>query len=77
MQYRSYYGFQGSNRAGVGQPGTSVASVALSHGINSNVVHKWLRTARSQAVETLPAFIPLLLASTICPPNNCAHWRCS
>ncbi|MDE1557443.1 transposase, partial [Comamonas aquatica] len=25
------------------QPGASVASVALSHGINANVVHKWRR----------------------------------
>lgn len=24
------------------QPGTSIASVALAHGVNANVVHKWL-----------------------------------
>ena len=25
------------------EPGASVASIALSHGINANVVHKWRR----------------------------------
>lgn len=39
-------------------PDTSVASVALSHGINANVVHQWRRLA---ATETLPAFLPLAL----------------
>ncbi|AOE85928.1 IS66-like element accessory protein TnpA [Pseudomonas sp. TCU-HL1] len=41
------------------QPGTSVASVALSHGINANVVRKWLPLYRDQPTTTLPAFIPL------------------
>jgi transposase len=27
------------------RPGASVASVALSHGINANIVHKWRRLA--------------------------------
>ena len=27
------------------QPGASVASVALLHGINANIVHKWRRPA--------------------------------
>jgi transposase len=26
------------------QPGASVAQVALSHGLNANLVHKWRRT---------------------------------
>ena len=43
-------------------PGTSVAGVALSHGINANVVHQWRRLAACQAsTETLPAFLPLTL----------------
>jgi transposase len=64
MQRRSYStAFKAQIVQECGQPGASVASVALSHGINSNVVHKWIRTARSQAVETLPAFIPLALES--------------
>jgi len=41
------------------QPGASVASVALSHGINANVVRKWLPLYRDQPTTTLPAFIPI------------------
>ena len=33
------------------EPGASVARIALSHGINANVVHKW----RSQSGGALPA----------------------
>lgn len=36
------------------QPGASVASVALSHGINANVVHKWRRLAHA------PSLVPSL-----------------
>ena len=34
------------------QPGTSVAAVALSHGLNANVVRKWLR-ARHEALRSV------------------------
>ncbi|SEK12112.1 transposase [Achromobacter sp. NFACC18-2] len=30
------------------QPGTSIAGVALSHGVNANLVHKWIRQAECQ-----------------------------
>jgi transposase len=30
-------------------PGASVAKVAMSHGVNANVVHAWRRLARGQA----------------------------
>ncbi|WP_222623039.1 IS66-like element accessory protein TnpA [Ramlibacter cellulosilyticus] len=44
------------------QPGASVASVALSHGINANVVHKWRRLAGGEeTVATPAAFVPLSL----------------
>ncbi|RON14798.1 IS66-like element accessory protein TnpA [Pseudomonas frederiksbergensis] len=46
------------------QPGASVASVALRHGINANVVRKWLPPKRDNAVANLPAFVPLQLAPT-------------
>ncbi len=44
-------------------PGNSVASVALSHGINTNVVHRWRRLAAAcqPSTETLPAFLPVML----------------
>lgn len=41
------------------QPGVSVAGVALSHGINANVVHKWIRQAERQPA---PAFVPIMPA---------------
>jgi transposase len=44
------------------RPGASVASVALSHGINANVVHKWRRQACGMppAVQA-PSFVPVSL----------------
>lgn len=47
-------------------PGNSVASVALRHGINTNVVHRWRRLAACQpSTETLPAFLPVTLESSM------------
>jgi transposase len=37
------------------QPGASVAAIALAHGLNANLVHKWRRKARqAPAVGTRP-----------------------
>jgi len=44
------------------QPGVSVSSVALRHGINANIVRRWLPPKRNNAVVNLPAFVPLQLA---------------
>ncbi|MGV8920463.1 MAG: IS66-like element accessory protein TnpA [Pseudomonas sp.] len=41
------------------QPGASLSSVAISHGINANVIHKWLPLFRDQPRAVLPAFVPL------------------
>lgn len=44
------------------QPGASIASVALSHGINANIVHRWLREgAQSALVVQSQAFVPVTL----------------
>jgi transposase len=51
------------------QPGASVASVALKHGLNANLVHRWRRLARGPADEAVAiavgvepaAFVPLQL----------------
>lgn len=32
------------------EPGASVASIALAHGLNANLVHKWRREARPAPV---------------------------
>ena len=42
------------------QPGASVASVAMSHGINANIVHKWRRRAGGAALP-LASFVPVAL----------------
>lgn len=41
------------------QPGATVSSVAISHGINANVIRKWLPLYRDQPPATLPAFVPV------------------
>ena len=41
------------------QPGVSVAGVALSHGINANLVRRWIRQSEAQPA---PAFVPVMPA---------------
>ncbi|WP_410000171.1 IS66-like element accessory protein TnpA [Pseudomonas fragi] len=41
------------------QPGAKISSVAIHHGINANVIHKWLLMFRDQTPTTLPAFVPV------------------
>ncbi|RMM71798.1 IS66-like element accessory protein TnpA [Pseudomonas savastanoi] len=41
------------------QPGATISSVAISHGINANVIRKWLPLYRDQSAAALPAFVPL------------------
>tara|TARA_R110001583_G_C5636851_1_gene407581 strand:- start:1993 stop:2355 length:363 start_codon:yes stop_codon:yes gene_type:complete len=44
------------------QTDVSVAKIALKHGINTNLVHKWIRTAQQQdAAPMAPAFLPVVL----------------
>jgi len=52
-------------------PGASVAKVAMSHGINANVVHRWRQLAREGGTAvTLPPreFVPVSL-TTAAPPS--------
>src|SRR5574337_359932 len=53
-------------------PGASVAKVAMSHGINANVVHRWRQLAR-QGEAALPAaageFVPVSLPARV-PPTH-------
>ena len=46
-----------------GQCGALVAGVALAHGINANIVHRWLREQRdtAQAEQALREFVPVRL----------------
>lgn len=48
------------------QPVASVASVAMSHGINANVVHKLRRlTPEVSATSSVTAFIPVALPAPV------------
>jgi transposase-like protein len=44
-----------------GQEGVSIASVAMAHGLNANLVQKWLSQARLRALPepAKPAFVPM------------------
>jgi len=51
-------------------PGASVAKVAMSHGINANVVHHWRQLAREAGGQVAPPrseFIPVPLSATAPP----------
>lgn len=60
------------------QPGASVAKVAMAHGINANVVHRWRQLAREGKAAT-PArtgeFIALPLAVPPGPATTAAEIR--
>ncbi|WP_198913789.1 IS66-like element accessory protein TnpA [Pseudomonas cremoris] len=43
------------------QPGASIASIALSHSLNANLVHKWIRVHTQKNTALQPAFLPLPL----------------
>jgi transposase len=54
-------------------PGASVAKVAMSHGINANVVHRWrqlARQARPALATTTGEFVPVSLPAKS-PANAC------
>ncbi|MDR6610171.1 transposase [Pseudomonas synxantha] len=40
------------------QPGATISSVAISHGINANVIRKWLPLYQDHSAAALPAFVP-------------------
>lgn len=44
-------------------PGASVAGVALAHGINANIVHRWLRERAGQSPVVPSGFVALSLPS--------------
>lgn len=51
-------------------PGASVAKVAMSHGINANVVHGWRKIARGSsevAVASTREFVPVALEEAAVP----------
>lgn len=53
------------------EPGASVAKVAMAHGINANVVHRWRQVAREGKATAAKAgefiALPLMVASETAP----------
>jgi transposase len=65
-------GFKTQILAECDAPGASVAKVAMSHGINDNVVHRWRQLAREADTGSrpvAPAFVPVALPA---PVQACA-----
>ena len=60
-------------------PGASVAKVAMSHGVNANVVHRWRRLAREGGGASLVSvrqFVPVSLAAAAASASaGCADIR--
>ena len=55
-------------------PGASVAKVAMAHGINANVVHRWRQLAREGAQVTVAKpseFVPVAIAAPTPPTASC------
>ncbi|MQW42032.1 transposase, partial [Sinorhizobium meliloti] len=57
------------------EPGVSISGLALSHGINANLLRKWVKEAResgSLAVSPRSAFIPVVAADGSLPVGTCS-----
>ncbi|MCO8161817.1 transposase [Pseudomonas sp. 21LCFQ010] len=53
-------------------PDDSIASMALRHGINANLVRKWIPIYRDWRACAFPAFVPLKLETAAATPA-CQH----
>ena len=45
------------------QPGASVARIALEHGLNANMLRKWIRLAQSKSAHKTPGFVALPISA--------------
>ncbi len=48
-------------------PGASVSAIALSHGINANVIRKWLPQRDSRVATATAAMLPVTIDSALSP----------
>lgn len=54
--------------AACAQPGASIAAVAMQHGINANIVHRWLREhSQGTWVNRPQTFVPVTLSEATEP----------
>ncbi|MEE4890854.1 transposase [Pseudomonas alliivorans] len=51
------------------QPDTSIANVALTHNLNANLVHKWIRVHAQKNMALQTAFIPVKALSSAAAPQ--------
>jgi transposase len=50
------------------QPGASIAGVAMQHGINANIVHRWLREhCQGTLINRPQTFVPVTLSAATEP----------
>src|SRR5436189_4292451 len=57
------------------QPGVSISGLALAHGINANLLRKWVKDAReagSSAASARSAFVPVVAADFSLPVGTCS-----
>src|SRR5690348_10692953 len=47
------------------EPGASVSRLALAHGVNANLVWKWIRQHRQAKLPTSPAFVSAFIPTQI------------
>lgn len=60
QERRSYSkSFKAQVIAECAQPDTSIANVALTHNLNANLVHKWIRVHVQKNLTPQTAFIPV------------------
>lgn len=57
------------------QPGASIAAVALSHGVNANLLHKWIRLDRARSQASAPAFVPVGVPPAMMPSSRLIEIR--
>ncbi len=69
--------FKADAVAAASQPGMSLAAVALAHGVNANLLRRWVREAEVGSVQALPrpaptppAFVPVQLPEPATPAGD-------
>ena len=56
------------------QPDASIAGVAQNHGLNANLVHKWIRLQSQQSLALQNSFIlPSIRPTTVQPSQAAIH----
>ena len=57
--------------------GASVAKVALAHGMNANVVHRWRQEARDHAASVSPGCVKEFVPVSVPAPAPSTHQGCA